>query len=77
MGAAVGDADAVIACLWPRPVNGTGVAALNAATGRLVAAMERQRVRRLVVLSDAALRLAGEPRLSVRAQVLSALLGAA
>ncbi len=76
VGAAVGDADAVIGCLWPRPATAAEIAAFGASTGRLVAAMARQRVRRLVVLSDAAVRLSDEAPATFVARMLSVLPGA-
>jgi putative NADH-flavin reductase len=65
VGALVGDADAVIACLGPRPANFAQVAEFGAASIRLVAALDRKRVRRLVVLSRAELRVPGEPPLAL------------
>lgn len=60
MSAAVGDADAIIACLGPRRNSPDQVAVFAAAARRMVAAMERQRVFRLVLMSGAGVRLPGE-----------------
>ena len=60
VGAAVGDADAVVACLGPRKSSSDQVAVFAAAARRIIAAMERQRVFRLIVLSGAGVRIEGE-----------------
>ncbi len=58
--AAVGDADAVISCLGPRRNSRDQVAEFGAAARRIVAAMGRQRVSRLVLVSGAGVRVPGE-----------------
>jgi putative NADH-flavin reductase len=60
LGAAVGDADAVIAVLGPRRNSSDQVAVFAAAARRIVSAMERQRVFRLVMVSGAGVRLPNE-----------------
>ena len=60
--AALRDADAVIACLGPRANEPEQVAAFGGAASRIVDAMTRQRIPRIVVLSGAGVRLAGEQR---------------
>ena len=60
VGAAVGDADAVIACLGPRRNSADQVAVFAAAARRIVSAMERQHVFRLIIMSGAGVRLPDE-----------------
>jgi putative NADH-flavin reductase len=65
LGALLSDVDAVIACLGPRPRTTADAAEFVAACLRLVAALDRHHVRRLVVVSEAEVRLPGEPPLGV------------
>jgi putative NADH-flavin reductase len=60
--AALRDADAVVGCLGPRANRPAEVEAFEAMAGRLSTAMQRSRVRRLVLLSGAGVRVSGERR---------------
>ena len=60
--AAIRDANAVVGCLGPKSNSADQVGTFRAAARRLVEAMDRQRIPRLVLLSGAGVRRAGDQR---------------